>query len=1328
MQPIKLQLTSIRHWWKSIQLLILAVLLALSLLGVAIAQDSFHRKPIQVTAAIPRNFPSQYLLDEKGKPTGFAIDVMEQVAALAGLQVTYQVGATWHDVIEALRQGKVDLIPNLGITPQRQADFAFTTPVETFPVSIFVRQPEQAIQKIEDLPGNRVAVVKQNAAFYLLQDREDIELQVFETPEKALFHLLAGEVEALVYPEPVLLKIARTVGVEERIKVVGQPLIEIKRAIAVQKDNGALLERLNQAVTSLVDSSAYQQLYVKWYGYSDPHIPIIWMLVGLLLLLLTAVVAWRYYSQHRLNRLQQTGEALQRANQELSQTKVALEKLNQELETRVQQRTAALAQANAQLQEEIAERKQAEKALRESQAHYATLTEAVPVGIFHTDTQGNYLYANERCCEMTGLTSEETLGRGWTRTLHPDDRERTWNEWYRCVQENLLFQSEYRFEHADGKTVWVFGQAVPERDPTGKVTGYIGSITEISDRKKALEALRQNEERLQLVIDAANNAIWDWDIEHNTVFRSERVYEFLGLSSTTTEQGYETIYQRIHPEDRERFAQAIQDHLKYNHPYQVELRIQRADGSYGWFTDRGKAIRDANGQPIRLVGSMSDISDRKRAEAKIQQNRNFLQTLIDHLPVALFVKDGKEERFGQLLLVNKTCEKIFGLTAEQAVGKTGHDLFPKEQADFYEQKDREAFARGVLEDIPEEPIDSYSLGRRILHTIKVPLYDQNCQPQYLLCISEDITEGKQAEKALRESQERLQAIIDNTSTVIYLKDCQGRYLLINRQHENLFNLSKNQMIGKTDAEIFPAEIAAAFRSNDRKVLAAEMPLEFEETVPQDDGIHTYISIKFPLWDSGGKAYGICGISTDITQRKRTEAEITALNRLLHSISDAQSQFIAEVKPHLLFDGLLDSLLELTDSEYGFIGEILYKLNGEPYLEEGYMKMGGQPYLETHAITNIAWNEATRAFYEKYAPAGMEFDNLKTLFDAVIVKGEPVIANSLFTDSQPGDLPEGHPPLNAFLGLPFYSDRKLVGMVGIANRPDGYDRALVNYLQPFLATCANIIQAHSNDKRRQQAEEEIRRLNENLEQRVAERTAQLEAINKELDSFSYSVSHDLRAPLRHINGFVNALKQRLESSGTLNDSKAVHYLQVIQDSSQKMGQLIDGLLTLSRLGRRQLVPSSVDLRQLVETAIDLVNPSTETAQEPKIEFKIGNLPPVRGDRILLQQVFNNLIDNAVKFSRDRRPAKIEICCLPDGTIFVKDNGAGFQMEYADQLFSAFGRLHSKQEFEGTGIGLSIVQRIIHRHGGKIWAKSEPDRGATFYFQLGQIERGTESGRS
>lgn len=236
----------------------------------------------------------------------------------------------------------------------------------------------------------------------------------------------------------------------------------------------------------------------------------------------------------------------------------------------------------------------------------------------------------------------------------------------------------------------------------------------------------------------------------------------------------------------------------------------------------------------------------------------------------------------------------------------------------------------------------------------------------------------------------------------------------------------------------------------------------------------------------------------------------------------------------------------------------------------------------------------------------------------------------------------------------------------------------------------------------------------VRQALEAQSAQLKATNQELQAFSYSISHDLRAPLRHINGFIVALQQRL-SSTVEPDAKVAHYLNVIGKSSHRMGLLIDGLLSLSRVGRRELVMRPVALTALVRTALDLLEvPWGSTAT---IDIIVDELPIVQGDATLLQQVLTNLLDNAVKFSRDRHPARIHIGQrAEDGAIFIRDNGVGFDMAYADKLFSPFQRLHKLEDFPGTGIGLAIVQRIIHRHQGHIWVESMPDQGTTFFFTL------------
>lgn len=250
-------------------------------------------------------------------------------------------------------------------------------------------------------------------------------------------------------------------------------------------------------------------------------------------------------------------------------------------------------------------------------------------------------------------------------------------------------------------------------------------------------------------------------------------------------------------------------------------------------------------------------------------------------------------------------------------------------------------------------------------------------------------------------------------------------------------------------------------------------------------------------------------------------------------------------------------------------------------------------------------------------------------------------------------------------------------------------------------------------RRKQTEEEIRKLNEKLEERVIERTAQLHAANQELEAFSYSVSHDLRAPLRAINGYTRIL---LEDYATVLDEEGRRVCLIITDETKRMGKLIDDLLSFSRLSRKQIQSSRVDMKSL---AYSVYGELTRESDRERIDFRIGKLPAVDGDPALLHQVWINLLSNAIKFSSRVERAVIDVGTKKsetDNVYYVRDNGAGFDIQYVDKLFGVFQRLHGEHEFEGTGVGLAIAQRIIQRHGGRIWAEGEVGKGATFYFSL------------
>ena len=258
--------------------------------------------------------------------------------------------------------------------------------------------------------------------------------------------------------------------------------------------------------------------------------------------------------------------------------------------------------------------------------------------------------------------------------------------------------------------------------------------------------------------------------------------------------------------------------------------------------------------------------------------------------------------------------------------------------------------------------------------------------------------------------------------------------------------------------------------------------------------------------------------------------------------------------------------------------------------------------------------------------------------------------------------------------------------------------------------ANLIKEINERKR---AEEKVRTLNVELEQRVIERTAQLEATNKELEAFSYSVSHDLRAPLRAIDGFSQMI---MEDYSDKLDNEGKRILSVIRSNTKKMGQLIDDLLAFARLGRKEIDLSEINMDRVAKAVFDELK---ATVPERAIQWNMKTIPPAHGDRSMIQQIFVNLLSNAIKFTRPKEIALIEVEGRGEGNeniYCIRDNGVGFDMQYVGKLFGVFQRLHSSAEFEGTGVGLAIVQRIIYRHGGRVWAEGKVNEGATFYFTL------------
>jgi PAS domain S-box-containing protein len=529
---------------------------------------------------------------------------------------------------------------------------------------------------------------------------------------------------------------------------------------------------------------------------------------------------------------------------------------------------------------------------------------------------------------------------------------------------------------------------------------------------------------------------------------------------------------------------------------------------------------------------------------------------------------------------------------------------------------------------------------------------------------------READERTRNVQASLDSIIENVPNMVFVKEAADlRFVRINKAGEDLLGVTRDELIGKNDFDFFPREEAEFFTAKDRVALTAGALVDIPEEPIQTrhNGTRFLHTKKVAVMDSGGNAAFLLGISEDITEQKEADAELRRSRAVFESV----------------FESLPGAYLVLTP-------ELRIVTANAAYLDATMTRR-----------ENLRGRDIFEAFPDNPGdPAATGIANLRASLDRV--------RHTLAADTMAIQKYDVRNPDGAFVER-FWSqiNSPVLGADGkleyIIHRVEDVTE-FVRQKSPRARGTAEL------QSRMEQMEAEIFRSS----QKVQMASRQLESANRELESFSYSVSHDLRAPLRHIDGFADLLIGHAASG---LDETGHRYLDKIRLSAKRMGVLIDELLQFSRMSRKEVQSSRVSLRSVAEQVIaDLHDETGDRA----IEWRVGPLPDVEADPSMLRQVLVNLIGNAVKYTGKTAQPVIEIGSMEgeagEVVIFVRDNGVGFDMQYAGKLFGVFQRLHREDEFEGTGIGLANVRRIIERHGGRTWAEARVDRGAIFFFSL------------
>jgi len=953
---------------------------------------------------------------------------------------------------------------------------------------------------------------------------------------------------------------------------------------------------------------------------------------------------------------------------------------NIDLEQRVEQRTAAL-------QSEVAVRKRTE----EMRERLAAIVDSSDDAIISKTLDGTISAWNRGAEKVFGYSAAEIVGEPMLVLFPPERIDEESDILDRIRRGESLEHFDTVRVRKDGTNIDVSVTISPIRDGNGAIVGASQVARDITGRKQAEEALREKEQRLSESQRIAHIGSWTFDLKDpiGRLVWSDEMYRMYGVSRNTFTPTVEELLKRIIPEDRSAVRKWMTACAAGEKPGDVEFRLRLPDGTVRVFSRRGELQYGGDNKPIRMAGTSQDITERRQAEDSLRESEERFQVMANGIQQLAWMANAD----GSIFWYNQRWYDYTGTTPEKTRGWTWEKIHDPAFLPNVLERWKEAIATGTPFDM-EFPLRGADGSFRMFLTRVMPVRNSEGSVIRWLGTNTDISDRKKAEEELAQSavelarqaedlalsREDLEAqtsmfklVLESMGEGLIAADQQGRFLL--------WNDAANALMGRGAIDLPTEEWTPHYKvfladgitpcPPDRLPLvralygeAVKVELMVQPPEPEP-GKFIEVAAR-PLKDARGNLRGGVAVLHDITERKRSEADLAQkAEELRHSRQALETQ-AATLKT------VLDSMVE------------------------------GLVAADEHGKF-ILWNQAA--------------EKIMGLGPANLPSGEWAAHYGLFLPDTVTPIPPGETPLERTLRGEAVSTELFLRRAGVdvgvwleANGSPLIDKAGVR---------RGGVLAFRDISRRKTDELVIRNLNEELEERIAKRTEQLEATNHELEAFSYSVSHDLRTPLRHVAGFARIL---VNDFGPVMAVEAREHLQHIEDAVARMGLLIDALLKMAVLRRQSLRLSHSELNPIVDDVISMLKPECDGRD---VEWRVAKLPALDCDPILMTQVFQNLLGNALKYSRGRAKAVIEVDSIQrpgkPAIVFVRDNGAGFNMKYAERLFGVFQRFHTDSEFEGTGVGLATVHRIIQKHGGMIWAEAEPGHGATFYFALQMTEQ-------